>query len=146
MNEAKDHTTAYARYLELRYREAYDDAKELRKFGSLTKVASFIIAGVVGLAIPTYYSMIGTSGEFGQGASHNASLFVNWVLAGIGCLAVFYIIGTVICGMSDILKATTDASINTSPMLSNEQKAEIVLHKVLTHESIHHKIDREINA
>ena len=144
MNDAKDHTTAYARYLDLRYREAYDDAKELRKFGMLTKSFSIFAAAIAGLVIPTYYSMTGTSGEFGQGAGR--SLWLGCVLAGIGCLAVFYIIGTVICGMSDILKATTDASINTSPMLSNEQKAEIVLHKVLTHESIHHKIDREINA
>lgn len=146
MLDKTDHTTAYARYLDLRYREAYGDAKELRKFGTLTKFLGIIAAAVAGLVIPTYYSITGTSGEFGQGSARGGSLWLGCVLAGIGCLAVFYILGTVICGMSDILKATTDASINTSPMLSNEQKAEIILHKVLTHESMHHKIDREINA
>ena len=44
----------------------------------------------------------------------------------------------------EILEATTDTAVNTSPMLTMEQKAEIVLHKSLTHKSLHDKIDSEI--
>ena len=142
----KNPTHAYARYLDLRYHEAYDDAKSLRKFGTLTKGLGIAIAAVVCFVIPTYYSITGTSGEFGQGAGGNGALWFRCVAAGLGALIVLYIVGTVIAALSDILKVATDASINTSPMLSNEQKAEIILHKVLTRESLHHKIDREINS
>lgn len=146
MNDTKNHTQAYASYLDLRYREAYEDAKDLRKFGTFTKYLGIVCAVIVGFVIPVYFSITGVSGEFGQSSAASGALWLKYMISGAGTLIVLYIVGTAICGMSDILKVTTDTSINTSPMLSPEQKVEIVLHKVIQKESPHHKIDREINA
>ncbi len=39
---------------------------------------------------------------------------------------VFYVVGTVVAAVGQTLRASTDTAVNTSPFLSNEQKAYVL--------------------
>lgn len=93
-----------------RYRDAYSVARVTIGAGNGVKVIGFIIGTV--LAIMSF----GAEGSF---------VFLGLMAALVAGVFV-YVAGVMISAQGQILLATLDSAVNTSPLLDNEQKAQIL--------------------
>lgn len=95
-----------------RYRDAYRVASSLDTAGLIIKLIALVVvlAGVVGLTA----------------AGAKSAFFVATVIP-LGCGAfVIYAIGVLVAAQGQILMATLDSAVNSSPLLSEEERAEIM--------------------
>jgi hypothetical protein len=102
-----------------RYKNAYLVAGTITFVGGSIKGISIILAGVIAV------SSILKSQQLGQDSGQDASFLMY---AGLGFALVTgvigYILGILVCAVGEIHKATLDSAVNTSPFLSDNQKAE----------------------
>jgi len=96
--------------LEVRYSDGYKAAKAIVGFGNLVKIlgaVAGVIIALVALSVP-------------------GALFVGGaVLGGLVWLGLF-VGGIVICAQGQLLLATLDSAVNTSPFLDNLQRSSIM--------------------
>jgi hypothetical protein len=98
-----------------RYTDAYRVARVVVGIGEAVKIISLVIGGIL--------LLIGVAGS--ESALGGFSLLVGVVLAVIVGGGGFAL-GTLLAAHGQVLKATLDTAVNTSPFLTNQQRAEIM--------------------
>ncbi len=105
--------------LKSRYKDAYNVAQVIVGVGTAFKVLGILL----GLAI-VVTSLAGGSASGSRdaaGISLIAGIFLGAIVAGL-----FYVIGTIVSSQGQILRATLDSAVNTSPHIEASEKAEIM--------------------
>src|SRR2546422_11685371 len=111
MTESGDASTA----VHNRYRDAYTVAASIAGLGSLVKTLG-IVAGVVVALLG-----LASAGSFGAGA------FVVFLILAVGVGGMFFMFGVMVAAQGQVLLAVLDTAVNTSPLLSVEQKGEVIV-------------------
>jgi len=107
--------------LMFRYRDAYFLARVTTDFGSAIKILGIIIAVVIALL-----GIVG-SGSAGRTANeYSAVVVIGSLVFGTIVGLFFYFVGILVSAQGQILKATLDSAVNTSPFLSSENRAKIM--------------------
>jgi zinc-ribbon domain len=99
--------------LKKRYQDAYRIAKTIVGFGSLIKFVA-LVGGLIAFSIGLRAVGSAPSGFIG------ASLFAFFVAGSI------YVIAVVVSARGQLLQATLDTAVNTSPFLRESDRAEIM--------------------
>jgi hypothetical protein len=102
-----------------RYNDAYLVARAINGFGYLIKIISIVIAVLLVL--------IGFIVANQNGPRDPMSVVgIMGIFVGIISGALFYIIGVLVSAQGQILKASLDSAVNSSPFLTNEHRAKIM--------------------
>lgn len=121
MNEVSDvsvENSKIASSIKKRYKDAYIVSRATVRFGSLIKSIGVLLAIVV-LLIAFFIASQTPSGRDGGvvlGISVISGVF--GIFAGI----LLYLLGVLVSAQGQILKATLDGAVNTSPFLTNEHR------------------------
>lgn len=105
---------ALAMRAQARYEDAYLVARAVVGFGRLLKVLG-VLAGVLVLVASMALSK-------GTGDTTGSVAFAGFAL-GLFIGGVFYIMGVLLSAQGQMLKATVDTSVHSSPFLTGSQKA-----------------------
>lgn len=100
-----------------RYQDAYLSARGMTAFGSTVKMFAMV---VLALMILVGFVVASQSG----GAFFMA--FTSFAAAGIGFSICLYILGILISAQGQILKATLDTAVNSSPFLTKDEMKEVM--------------------
>lgn len=107
-----------ARALMSRYGDAYTVARVTVGFGDSIKIIGMVLAGVIVLL-----TLIAASQA--EGGLAFAIFLIGLVLAGfVGVL--FYLNGVIVSAQGQILMASLDGAVNSSPFLTNEHRTKIM--------------------
>jgi hypothetical protein len=102
-----------------RYTDAYVVGRAITGFGSLIKV--------IGIVIAILLVLIGFLVAAKNGPRETISyLGIIGIVVGVLSGALFYIIGVLVSAQGQILKASLDSAVNSSPFLTNEHRAKIM--------------------
>src|SRR5262249_33718648 len=102
-----------------RYKDAYIVARVTNTFGAVIKATGIIIGGMLAL--------IGFLVASSSGPRDPLSISgIAGIVVGIIAGAMFFIIGVLVSAQGQILKASLDSAVNTSPFLLKEHRAEIM--------------------
>lgn len=102
--------------LERRYSDAYATARVVDGFGGTVKAVGFAFAAL-GLLVGFLLGSQGTAGFI---------LAVAAAAVAIGIAILIYIFGTLISAQGQILKATLDTAVNSSPLLPDQSRIRIM--------------------
>ncbi len=102
--------------LKRRYLDAYLVARSTNGFGMLIKIIA-VIAGALLAAVGALL--------FNEGRGAEA-LGVAAIALGIVIAVLFYLLGILVSAQGQILKASLDAAVNTSPLLTNADRVAIM--------------------
>lgn len=117
-----------------RYRDGYRVADAIVMLGALVKfIGALLAVTVVGVLVLLSYSarnllnqnkfgQFGNVGTIGVGVPELLILAVPAVML----FFFFWIIGVIISGQGQMIRASIDAAVNTSPFLSNDTRARIM--------------------
>jgi hypothetical protein len=103
-----------------RYADAYRVARATVLIGTLIKVVGVLLGLTVGAGLFALFAWQGR--QFG-GNTAPLGFFVG-LLTGVATFAFFFVLGTVVSAQGQLIKATLDGAVNSSPFLTNEQRAE----------------------
>ena len=98
-----------------RYRDAYSVAESIIGWGVLLKVL-----GIVGAIAIAVFGLV-AGANFGMGAI--VASFI--VAASVG--ATLYALGVTVAAQGQIIRAVLDTAVNTSPLLSTEEKRDVIV-------------------
>jgi heme/copper-type cytochrome/quinol oxidase subunit 4 len=102
-----------------RYTDAYLVARATNGFGILIKV--------IGIVIGILLALIGFMVASQSGPRDPMSILgIIGIAFGVFTGALFYIIGVLVSAQGQILKASLDSAVNTSPFLTNEDRAKVM--------------------
>lgn len=101
-----------------RYRESYRVAELATGLGTTVKALGWVVG-----ALTLIYGVMASLYVFGP--LRYVFAFGGFIAAALVVLA-FYVLGTVVAAVGETLRATADTAVNTSPFLSNEQKAYVM--------------------
>lgn len=101
-----------------RYKHAYLLARALNGLGSALRMAGFVFS--IGSAIFTVINVLGN--ENVEAWRHGFIGVGVTILLFVGCNAI----GDVVSAVAQMLQATLDTAVNTSPFLRNDQKAQVM--------------------
>ena len=107
MKESMDMVLALTR----RYEDGYLDAKAITGFGAVIKTIAFLIAGAIAV---------------GGLALKDGSIILASLISATAIGTLTYFLGVVIAAQGQILRATLDSAVNSSPFLQDEQKARVM--------------------
>ena len=110
MTSAGDESNA----LKGRYRDAYAGADAIVGWGNLVKTFG-IVAGVVIVLLGVV-----AAGNFGP------AVFILFLVLAVAVGGMFYMFGIMAAAQGQVLLAALDTAVNTSPLLSVEQKGEVI--------------------
>jgi hypothetical protein len=99
-----------------RYRDAYAVSSTIVGFGDLIKVLGCLFGGLIALG----GLLMMTQGGLGFATE------VGAVVWGGVTATLIYLFGIVVAAQGQILRATLDTAVNTSPFLDNPSRAEIM--------------------
>ncbi len=98
-----------------RYRDAYRVGTLVVGFGSLLKGIGWALGGIAlisGLAVSR------------QGDSENWKMIFGGVILAVILWAIFFFFGVLLTAIGEILRATLDTAVHTSPLLSDKDRGE----------------------
>jgi hypothetical protein len=101
-----------------RYWDAYVVAKVAAGLGEVIKVVAVVLAALIALGALLIAGQVGGGGGV-----------VTFFLGVIGAAFVggqFYLLGVIVMAQGQILKASLDGAVNSSPFLQNEHRAKIM--------------------
>lgn len=101
-----------------RYRDAYPSAAVIEAAGNFTK----IIGGIIALIVFCGVAFIGSQNPAGGGLYGMVGGFILAVPVG----GTFYMSGVFMVAQGQLLKATLDSAVQTSPFLTNDEKADVM--------------------
>ena len=101
-----------------RYRDAYLVARVTTGFGSIIKGIGIVIAVVIFGGAATVADQLYSSAK----TQYMLTGFVTAVIVG----AVFYLFGILVSAQGQILKASLDSAVHSSPFMNDNQKAEVM--------------------
>lgn len=109
----------------VRYRDAYAVAHSLTSFGTLLKICAVILLALAVLAGSILAERLGQAmiPEMGRNA------FFAGTAAGAILFLPVYVAGMLFGALGQILKASVDTAVNTSPLLTEQDKSKIMLIK-----------------
>jgi len=100
-----------------RYRDAYRVAAIIIACGTIIKVLGWIIGGLI----------LVTGLVAGSGVRGGAGGIIGiTIVIGIIQMAVFFVLGVLIASLGQVLRATLDAAVYSSPFLDKKQKGEAI--------------------
>jgi hypothetical protein len=102
-----------------RYKDAYVVSSVTEGFGRLIKALGVLIAGVLVLV---GFLLIGQGGLGEATFALGVVILIFGIVTGLS----FYMWGVLVSANAQVLKASLDSAVNTSPFLSNEHRAEIM--------------------
>jgi len=105
-----------------RYRDAYRVANTIVAIGNTIKILGIVVWILLILGL-LYLGSRGSSG-FLQQESSLAIALIAGVIGGAPVALLFWLLGILVNSQGQILLASLDEAVNTSPFLTNEQKAE----------------------
>ncbi len=101
-----------------RYKYGYSAARVIVTAGALIRLFGIVISCVVAL----FFIFL----LFRTGLSSGMSFLVYGIICSPIACGVAYVIGTLVSGLGQGLSALVDSAVNSSPHLTNEEKAEIM--------------------
>jgi len=110
-----------------RYKDAYKVSKAVVAIGKFIKVVGAILGAIVGfisLLVGGAMSQLGGMSGRNDGVAFIA-LVVGALYGGIVFL-IFYVVGVIVSAQGQILKASLDNSVHSSPFVNNDEKARIM--------------------
>ena len=100
----------------IRYNDAYLVAKATTTFGTIIKAIGFLLA---------FGMLSGALAVANQQSSDGKILFITvGVVAALITAAMFYLFGVLVSAQGQILKASLDGAVNSSPFLTDDQRAQ----------------------
>lgn len=100
-----------------RYGDAYTVARTIIALGSTVKIIAYVIGGMLALSgVGIWLSGSSTVAGVGQGA------FALGLIVGV----MIFILGVLVTAVGQILRATLDTAVNTSPLLEKNDVAKIM--------------------
>ena len=102
-----------------RYADAYRVARATVLIGNLIKVFGVLLGLTFGGGL---FALVATQGRL-FGATGAVGFFAGLTVGG-GIFAFFFVLGVVISAQGQLTRATLDGAVNSSPFLSNEERAE----------------------
>ena len=99
-----------------RYKDAYQVASALVAIGATLKGVGIIGAIIVILIAVTASQSVASAG---------VALLGGVIFGGIW-FGLFFVLGILVSAQGQILKATLDSAVNTSPFLTNDEKAKVI--------------------
>jgi uncharacterized membrane protein len=103
--------------LNLRYTDAYKSARFLRSFGTFTMGVS--VCAAVFTVVAVFFTAA-------QNDTHLAADVILVLASGIGISLAIFIAGLLLSGTGQLLRTQVDAAVNSSPLLTLEQKLEML--------------------
>jgi len=95
-----------------RYQDGYRVASTINGFGQTIKVGGCVLGVLIVI-------VVAASGMSGSGAA--SGLLLAFMIA-----AIFFVIGVIVAAQGQLLKATLDTAVHTSPFLTDGLKAGIM--------------------
>jgi hypothetical protein len=107
------------RSLTKRYRDAYRVAGFIVGVGDFFKIAGIVLAALIG---------IGTLVVAGQTRNdqQQIAIFVVGIVIAAFAGGVLFLFGVLVAAQGQLLKASLDSAVNTSPFLTNQDRAKIM--------------------
>ena len=96
-----------------RYKDAYLTARTIIAVGATVKVLAFVVGGLVVL--------VGLAA-----VSQSASFAISGVILGVILAFPFYVLGVLVSALGQILMATLDTAVNSSPLLTKDEVRQIM--------------------
>jgi hypothetical protein len=118
-----------AQNLGKRYRDAYRTAKVTSVLGLVVKIIGFILGSlIVAFSALTGLGGLANMGQqnFGGVAGIAGALFVFGAVYGFLIGFVFFVLGTLLSAQGQLLLATLDGTVASSPFLDDEEKLRIM--------------------
>lgn len=103
-----------------RYRDGYRAARTTVLLGTSVKVAGALL----GLAVALALSVLGSSS--GEGSTVGLEGVGLGTFFGVSTFAVFFVLGVLVSSLGQLRKAALDSAVNSSPFLTNEERAEVM--------------------
>lgn len=105
-----------------RYSDAYAVAGVVVGFGDIIKIVGVVAGVVIFIAI-----FIGSLGADFRSSSIGG--LIGGLVLGSATGFLFYLLGVIVAALGQILRATLDTAVNTSPFLSDDQKEAMIIDK-----------------
>ena len=102
-----------------RYFDAYRVAKTIDGFGSIIKAIGIIFALLLVLIGVFAYSQ-------SRGESVVVAVSILSIILGISIGGLFFVVGVLVSAQGQVLKASLDTAVNTSPFLLSDEKATVM--------------------
>ena len=99
-----------------RYQDAYTVAQTLATIGAIVKVVSYVIA-VVGIGLGALAGADAGIGPLG---------FILGLVGGAIVAIPVFVLGVLVAALGQILSATLDTAVHTSPFLTSEQMRQVL--------------------
>jgi hypothetical protein len=96
-----------------RYTDAYLVARTITAVGETVKVIAFVIAG--GIALIGFVA-----------GSQSALYAIGGIILGAIVATPIYVLGILVAAQGQILKATLDTAVNSSPLLTKDEMRQIM--------------------
>jgi hypothetical protein len=103
-----------------RYADAYRVARTIVIIGTLIKVLGFLL----GLVLSGGLIALGWWQSRQLGGNILSLGVLVGLFTGLAVFAFFFVLGTVVSAQGQLIKATLDNAVNSSPFLTNDQRAE----------------------
>lgn len=103
-----------------RYRDGYRAARMTVVLGIVIRV----LGALLGLAVMLILSVLGSSS--GEGSRVGFEGLGLGLFFGFTIFAVFFVLGVLVSSLGQLRKASLDAAVNSSPFLTNEERAEVM--------------------
>jgi hypothetical protein len=100
-----------------RYADAYAVARTIVGLGGTVKVLAYVVGGLVAFAVIV---------EAVQGGAGSQLVTTSLVLAGSAAAIAIYVLGVLVTAVGQILRATLDTAVNTSPLLAKDDVRRIM--------------------
>jgi hypothetical protein len=98
-----------------RYTDAYVIARTITAVGATVKVIAFVICGSIAL----FGLVAGFKSEHYEAA-------VGGIMLGVIVVIPIYVLGILVAALGQLLKATLDTAVNTSPLLTKDEMRQIM--------------------
>ena len=96
-----------------RYTDAYLVARTITAVGATVKVIAFVIAG--GIALIGFIA-----------GSQSTQYAIGGIILGAIVATPIYVLGILVAAQGQILKATLDTAVNSSPLLTKDEMRQIM--------------------
>jgi hypothetical protein len=103
-----------------RYRDGYRVARTAVVLGRLIQVLGVLLGLLIGVgAFAAVYAL-------GQGQGGGIVELLLGLFFGGGTFALFFVLGVILSSLGQLKKAALDAAVNSSPFLTNEERADVM--------------------
>jgi hypothetical protein len=99
-----------------RYFDAYIVARTINAFGQTVKIGGMVLGSIV---------LFGSLVVGSRGGAGSFLGFAGFIIA-LVITAVFFLLGTLTSAQGQILMATLDTAVNSSPLLSNPERVQLM--------------------